>query len=32
MYEIVHQGVEDMHYLTGEQYTYLAGEINGLYH
>lgn len=32
MYEIG-QGVENMHYLkTGRQYTYLAGEINALYH
>ena len=31
MYEIV-QGDEDMHYLESGQYTYLAGEINSLYH
>lgn len=31
MYEIG-QGGENMHYLGAEQYTYLAGEINALYH
>ena len=31
MYEIG-QGGQPMHYLKSEQYTYLAGEINALYH
>ena len=31
MYEII-QGDERMHYLKAGQYTYLAGEINALYH
>ena len=31
MYEII-QGDEVMHYLKAGQYTYLAGEINALYH
>lgn len=31
MYEII-QGDEKMHYLKASQYTYLAGEINALYH
>lgn len=28
----IRQGVNCMHYITSEQYTYLAGEINALYH
>lgn len=31
MYEIGQEG-EDMHYLEAGKYTYLAGEINALYH
>ena len=32
MYEIGQKGDEFMHYLKAEHYTYLAGEINALYH
>ena len=32
MYEIGYIGGEDLHYLETGQYTYLAGEINALYH
>lgn len=32
MSETIHKGREIMHYLKAEQYTYLSGEINALYH
>ncbi len=32
MYEIIQKGDELMHYLNANQYTYISGEINALYH